>query len=94
MHLSQLVNVSLTPPTVLMIPLGEDVPVGAAAEVAVAPGSFIPVGREDARPLRSVGTAVGTVTPDGTSVGRAGVCLGNNDTLMLAARPPRYLCSA
>jgi hypothetical protein len=101
MHLSQLVNVSLTLPTVFMTPPGVDDPVAAAAEVPVPVGNLIPVGIAEDRPARSVGTAVGTDTPAGTSVGKpagtsvgtAGVCLGNKETLMLGA-PPVLLCSA
>lgn len=81
-HLSQLVKVSFTPPTVLMTPPGEDVPVAAGAEVPVPVGSDNPVGMAVGKP---VGTAVGK--PAGTSVGRE-TCLGNKETLMLAARPP------
>jgi hypothetical protein len=83
--LSQLVKVSLTLPTVLMTPPGEEVPVAAAAEVPVPAGSDSPVGIAVGID-RPVGTAVGK--PAGTWVGRAGVCLGNKDTLMLVARPP------
>lgn len=96
MHLSQLVKLSLTVPTVPNIPLGVDVAVGAA-EVAVALGNLTPVGRAEVMPAKSVGTAVGTVTPLGTSVGTpAGTAVGTFSlgkksfkcSLMTAAVPP------
>jgi hypothetical protein len=99
MHLSQLVKVSLTPPMVVITPAGEDVPVpvAAAAEVPVPVGNDIPLGMAVGNPEgMDIPDGIAVGKPAGTSVGRAGVCLGNKSrsrfTLMLAARPPLFLC--